>query len=361
MKPLVPEDLKPHRDGVRDLSMRSLTRSAIAVGLSALEGGAIPGRSAPADFLSRRGWDGDRVGKLVTRASTGPAMTTDPAWAGELGTVALAFLESLRPMSAAAQLLGQCLRITFGSAAHVRLPSIAPGTASFVAENQPIRVSSLAVSAGPVLEPYKLATICELTREMMESSNAEALVRQALIDSTAPALDAALLSNTAAVAGLRPAGILVGATAVTASAGTTPSEAMADDLAALAGAISQYAGNGAIAYVMAPPQAVRAALVAGGSLAVLTSSSLTAGTVIALATNAVASAIEPVQIDASRAVSIHEADPAAVIATAGSPVVYAAPQRSLFQTDSVALRLRWPLSWTVRNPGAVAFVTATKW
>ena len=46
-----------------------------------------------------------------------------------------------------------------------------------------------------------MGAIIELTREMMESSNAESIVTQALIDSSATGLDAVLFISNAAVAG----------------------------------------------------------------------------------------------------------------------------------------------------------------
>jgi hypothetical protein len=49
-------------------------------------------------------------------------------------------------------------------------------------------------TAAPVrLTPCKLASIIELTREMMESSNAENIITRALIDSAAPGVDGVLL------------------------------------------------------------------------------------------------------------------------------------------------------------------------
>jgi hypothetical protein len=44
-----------------------------------------------------------------------------------------------------------------------------------------------------------------------------------------------------------------------------------------------------------------------------------------------------------------------------SPSTVAAPQRSLFQTDSLALRMIMPLNWTQRRAGTVAFVSGVTW
>jgi hypothetical protein len=45
----------------------------------------------------------------------------------------------------------------------------------------------------------------------------------------------------------------------------------------------------------------------------------------------------------------------------GSPGVVAAPQRSLFQTDSIALRMVMPLNWVQRRAGTIAYTTGVTW
>jgi hypothetical protein len=229
------------------------------------------------------------------------------------------------------------------------------GVASWVAEGAPIRVSQMPTGAGPSLEPYKLATIVLLTREMIDGSNAEAIVRQALLDSTAPALDASLFSNNAGTPGLQPPGLLNGVTPITASTSTNKTEAMDDDLAALVQAIAARAGNGSVAFVAAPAQATRILTRANATPGpVLMSASIAPKTVIGVATDALVAAVEPTAIDASRSATIHRDD-------SPLPIDGATPVASIFQTDEVALRLRLPVSWTVRAGGAVAVVSATAW
>ena len=46
---------------------------------------------------------------------------------------------------------------------------------------------------------------------------------------------------------------------------------------------------------------------------------------------------------------------------AGSPPVVAAPQKSLFQTDSLALRLVMFLNWIQRRSGTVVFAQNVTW
>jgi hypothetical protein len=188
---------------------------------------------------------------------------------------------------------------------------------------------------------------------MIRNQNAEEIVRTALIESTAPALDAALFSNTAASAA-QPAGILVGATSVTASSSTDKLDAMGDDLSNLTAAIANFAGNGSFMFIANPAQAMRAAMYADLPVPMLMSAALASGTVIAVATNALASVVEPVVIDARTATTVHEEDTNPQTPTAS-------PSKSMFQTACVALRVRLPVTWCIRNAGAVSVVTATKW
>jgi hypothetical protein len=49
------------------------------------------------------------------------------------------------------------------------------------------------------------------------------------------------------------------------------------------------------------------------------------------------------------------------ITTTGTPPVAAFPVKSMFQTDSLALRLILPINWTIRRPGTVAWVAGVTW
>jgi hypothetical protein len=342
----------------REAAMQSLVRASIATALRVFEKDRSGGMPSSAEILKRKGWQDDRLAGILTRAASTPAMTTTAGWAAELATVSIALLDALTPMSAAAQLLAQGLNLSFGNAATIKVPALGSGTAAWVVEGNPIRVVQF-LTTGPTLAPHKLASISALTMEMLANQNSEAFVRQALIDSTAPALDTAMFSNVAGDAS-RPAGILVGATSVTASTSTDKFDAMGDDLGALVGAIASYAGNGSVVFVANPAQAMRAAMYADLPFPMLMSAALAAGTVIAVATNALASVVEPVEVDASPATSLHMEDtnPLPLVA---SPSTVAAPQRSMFQTSSVALKMHLPVTWVVRNAGAVAVTQSVKW
>ena len=92
----------------------------------------------------------------------------------------------------------------------------------------------------------------------------------------------------------------------------------------------------------------------------LTSAALPEKTVIAVAANAIVSAVEGTPaIDASTVASFHrETSPAPIVTNAGT-VAY--PVGSAFQTDEVALRMRWPLSWALRSSAGLAWMQGVVW
>ena len=106
------------------------------------------------------------------------------------------------------------------------------------------------------LTPYKLAALSGFTEEMLNSTQIEQILREVLSHDLTALLDSALLDATAASA-TRPAGLFNGATAVTASAATPPSEAMMVDLKALAAAVSTGNPDARVVYVTNPAQAIR--------------------------------------------------------------------------------------------------------
>lgn len=335
----------------REVAVASLVRAAIATGMGKLD------RNVRAADYARSQWSDHRV-ELVLRAAASPtALTNTPA----LAQIAVAFLNALTPMSAGADLLTRGIGLNFAGAAQITVPNIAIPTADFVGEAQPIPAVTAPTSVGPTLTPHKIAAITALTGEIMRSSNAETMVRQVLMESTGPAIDKVLFSTNAAGTD-RPPGLLNGIAALTPAAAGEKAQTIVDDLQALATAVAAVAGNGEIAIVAAPAQAVALQLRMPAELTwpVLTSASLAVGTVVAVATNAVVSAVEgSPQIDASRDASVHwDTGPDEIVDIGG---VYARPVASSFQTEAVALRLRWPISWALRASNGLAWMQGVNW
>jgi hypothetical protein len=326
--------------------MTSLIRAIIAQGAARIE------RSSAADYAAGR-WPGDTSVPLMLRAASAPTLMAN---ATALTPVTQQFVEQLAPLSASGALAnaGGLVLTSFGRGL-VSVPSFAPGESAFVAEGAAIPVKQF-VASGPTLSPYKLATIVTLSGELFEHSQAEMLLRAALTESVALGLDRKLFSADAAVAATSPAGLLNGIAALTATA--AGAGAMAGDLNKILTAIAPVAGAGFFV-VAAPAQATALQIGFAREIPnVMASAALTAGTVIAVASRAFVSIFETPRIDTAFEALVHEDTAATAISTAGA---IAAPTRSLFQTNSVGLRMITPCSWALRATGAVAWVQSVNW
>jgi Phage capsid family len=335
--------LRPDTGALREAAMVSLARACLDVARS------VHDRSGKSQ------WD-DRVAGLLTRAASAP---TSLANAQALRTVALSFVASLVPVSAAAAVIARSLQLTFDNAAQISVPALTLPTAAWTGEGAPIPVVQGVSAAGALVDPYKLAIIVALTGEMIRNSNAEAFVRQVLLENVGPTLDTALFSANAAVAGVSPAGILNGIAALAASAATSPADAMVADIQSIATALAPAAGASQPVLIAAPAQAAALTLRAPRDLwPVLASAAVPDKTIIGVVPAGIATVIEPPRIEASSATAHTDDVPKEIVDIGG---VLAAPVRSFFQIDAVALRLVLPASFARRSANAVAWVTATKW
>jgi hypothetical protein len=227
------------------------------------------------------------------------------------------------------------------------------GNAGFVAEGAPVPVKALA-DLVVQMTPHKLAAIATLTEEMVFSSNAEILIGDALIRSAAAALDVALFGTAAATAA-QPAGLRNGIASYTASTNSDFWEAFFEDVANGINACSPVGGNGPYTFIANAGRAVQIRLRAMGEepYAILGSSAV-GNDMLIVAPSAIVCAIEPEPtIDIGNAAAIHMADPASAISNGGA----AAPVKSMYQTATLALKLRWRVSWALRDPRGVAWTT----
>lgn len=318
---------------------RSLYRGCALLAIRATNPGAVnPYRDDP-------------VVEMVLRAATSPARLAETP---ELQGVLTEFVAQLVPFSAAAGLFTLGTDLSFGDAATIALPRLSDlPPAEWVREGSPIPVVR-GVASAVTMAPYKLGDIVPLSSEMMRSSSAEAVVRDALIKGVGPALDRSLFSDAPGVPGLRPPGLLNGVPASDASDETNKSEAMVSDISALVAALGAYGGNGNIAIIAPPKQAVRM-MMRGfiGQRAPFPLLIADQPHLIAIAAAALAVAIDPPRIDAGGEVLLHMDDAPGEIVNGGA---MAAPVRSTWQTDSVGLRFLLPVSWVLRAP-AVAWLT----
>lgn len=315
-------------------------------------------RVHPVD-MARAMWVDDRaLLDLVKRAASAPAMTSVTGWAAELAQRVVAdTLEALGPASAAADLFRQGLSLSFDRAGIISVPGFAApdsgNTSAFVAEGQPIPVFQ--ANAKPAeLGPHKVAGICVLTREMIESSNAEKLVGDVMTRSVGRTVDEVLFDANPGDAA-RPRGLRYGVAASTASNATEGFEAFAEDLGTLAQAVSAVAGNAPITYIASPARAVSMRMRLSGPGVTVLASNAVINDLLVVATAALASAIgsEP-EIETAKATSLHMDSAPQAIGSAG-------PARSLWQTDAIGLKVRWPVSWVLRDPRGFAWMTPTGW
>jgi len=317
----------------------------------------------------------------TTKAASALAMTSVAGWAAELVQIVYsAFMESLFPKSVYPRLAAKGLNLTFGRAGKINIPTrnLTPTIAgSFVGEGAPIPVRQGAFSS-QTLTPKKLAVITTWTREMDEHSlpAIEGLLRQAIQDDTAIAIDSVLLDSNAATA-VRPAGLLNGVTPTTPTAGGG-FNALVGDIKNLTGALlTATRGNvRAPCFIMNPQQVMTAGLTpapssgvfpfdtSGGMLngwPIIDSGTVPLGTVIAMdAADFVGTGDNP-RFEVSDQATLHFEDTTPLDIVSGSPGTAASPVKSLWQTDSIGLRLVLPMNWLNRRAGTVAVVNNVTW
>jgi HK97 family phage major capsid protein/HK97 family phage prohead protease len=321
--------------------------------------------------------------ELVLRAASAPAMTTVTGWAAELVQQRYAdLMPLLMPKAILTRLAAKGLALSFGTAGRIIIPtrSRTPTLAgSFVGEGLAIPVRQGAFTS-QTLVPKKMAVISTWTREMGDHSSPaiEGLIREAIQQDTSVAVDSVLIDANPATA-IRPAGLLNGVSVTTATAGGGLT-ALIGDIKALIGALtaSTYGNLRSPVFLMNPSDMLSVSLtmaantgifpfraeIAGGTLntvPVIDSATVPLHTVILVdAADFVVVGGEGPRMELSDQATLHMEDtsPAELVA---SPSTVAAPQRSLFQTDSIALRMVLPLNWVQRRSGTVAWTQAVTW
>jgi integrase len=151
----------------------------------------------------------------------------------------------------------------------------------------------------------------------------------------------------------QPPGLLNGITPLTAST-ATGLDAMIADLGAIGAALGPASGGSTPIIVASPGKATSLRLFANGDLDIYSSNALPAGTVVGVVPAGVATIVEAPRIDISGDVEIQAQD-----APTDDPLT-SGPTFSMFQKDSVVLRLLMPATWAIRSSSAVAFVQSVQ-
>lgn len=318
------------------------------------------------------------------RAASAPAMTGVTGWAAELVQQVYAdMMALLLPQSIFPRLSAKGLSLSFGRAGKILLPtrSRTPTIAgSFVGEGMAIPVRQGAFTSQTFI-PKKMAVITTWTREMGDHSipAIEGVLRQAIQEDTAISLDSVLLDANPATT-IRPAGILNGVSALTATAGGGIA-AVVGDIKQLVGALvtATYGNVRSPVWLMNPAELLSLSLVSApntgvfpwkdeigrgtlNNIPIVDSATVPVKTVILTdAADFVVMQGDNMRFELSDQATLHMEDTAPADLVSGSPGTVASPQRSLFQTDSLALRMIFPVNWSFRRTGMVSWTQAVTW
>lgn len=243
-------------------------------------------------------------------------------------------------------------------------------TANWTGQGKPIAVSKGAFDQ-ITIPITKIEALTYATKEQLEFSavDAEALLLRDLVEKSAEKADTSFFGTAAAVSGVSPAGMLNGLSAIS-SAGADFDDVITDltslltplyaakikrssvvlvtneDLAnAIAGATSQFG-------ILAFPEVMAAGRLRG--LPLLSSGNVRGGDFIAVsASNILMAGQDTVEISVSDQASIETLDSALTQdATAGTGTSLV----SLWQNDSIGIKVKRPISWAKASSAAVSFI-----
>jgi len=377
---------------------------------------AFSGRTSADEVIATQYADDNRVKAafdLTQKAVVNPALTSTTGWAAELvRTDYQGFLNSLRTVSVAAELASRSQRLDFGGYDSVTVPMRNPLGATltepaWVGEAGAIPLTQFSFGSMR-LNRYKLAAITTMSKEIAERStpSIEGLLRDALSEAYAQVLDSALLSASAAVTGVRPAGLLNNVTTAAGTAGGGEAAVLADMKTMISAMTAARLGARPVLLI---PSANRLSLslmmnplgqrsfadeIAAGRLLgveVISSQHVPASMAILVDASTLATAFDTPTFDVSDVATVVESNAngtaptmAATSAQAAVGVVGTAGQvpvnsgiavagstgtattgfqaRSLWQTHSLGIKMIAPTSWgLMRGATAVQGLTAISW
>jgi hypothetical protein len=308
--------------------------------------------------IAGKRWPADRRLSQVIRAAQEPPadLSNTPALAA---TMTSDFVESLQPVSAAAQLMRQGLALSFDRYASITIPDfigLDAGPPPFVAPGAPAPVGELTADA-TVLEPRKLEFIVTISRDMLLGSNAEKLIGDALRTKVAFGLDQALFDALPGDEG-RPPGLRSYNARLPESTSLNNANAAMMDVSRLVGASEAIGGTAPLYFIArsrrmaalrlmlnrAPPNMVFLASAAGQALP--------ESVLIGVAPRALASAVGLPEIELVESATVEMND------APGSPDLMRGQRvHSLFQSDTLGIKVRIPAAWALRHPAGANWIT----
>ena len=313
---------------------------------------------------------------VIMKADQTIGSTTGSHWADDLVQTAYSgFLEALTGYSVFPALLSRGLSLMFDRWGTLSLPRRTAGTAGggFVAEGSPIRVGKITTAAA-TLTPKKMGVIVAFTKELAKRSTPaiEGIVRQAILEDTATTLDPIVLDATASSTS-RPAGLLYGLSAAASGYSGGDYVAVRNDFKALLAPFFAADGADNIVVIMNPAQGLALSMMEGPvgdpnwfdrirqRVTILESTHATAARLIALRASDFAGAGGNPEFDVSEQATIHMEDTTPLEIVSGTGPTTADPVRSLWQTNSMGVRMLMDVSWTMRRTGMVQWIDTTSW
>jgi HK97 family phage major capsid protein len=336
--------------------------------------------------------------QAVIKTTNNPAKTDVTGWAEELTEEANSgYLDLLRGVSIASQLWSVAgVNLAFDGFTALNVPSRDGSDTSLAsgwtgeASAIPVRRTSFASQR---IEPYKWGAITTMSKEIvMRSTPAiQSLIQNGMVADTGTKLDNDYLGEAAGVTGYNPAGLMFGVTGTpAATGGATEGDDMLTDLKNLINPF--YASNmgQTLRIMMHPSNALAMSLIlyngtylfrdelARGTLfgiPVLQSTNVPIDELQAvdMAQQAVANGATTFEVSDSATIVEMDDDGIAPFMGANYPrspsgaVGGAAPQtpaasvRSLFQTETVAIKSVQYLSWAVLRAGSVNRITGVSY
>ena len=344
-------------------------------------------KSLPMEVVLATRFKGDEAIETIIKAAQNPALSNVPGYAQELTQMAYGqFMDLLREAAMLPRATPLMQQHQFNGATSIYIPMRA-GTAKdaageFRAEGAPIPVKGLTFTSQS-LTPKNLGVILTATEEMLSRSSIDlsSYFQTAMVTDTGESLDQLFVSDTAASAiapgGLRDA-IPVGDTRPASGTGTT-ADIVADlkacltamSLANMGGPNSRWIMSSKNWYTVSMALTATGALqfseTANGMLAgipVFVNNRLGDATIMLVDFTHISAAFGAPQFLASNIATLHEDTVPLPIATgtSGAGAITAAPVRSLFQTNSWALRLMMDVDWKkMRLSGMVQVLTLVAW
>jgi hypothetical protein len=317
------------------------------------------------DAAARKLYGKDHGLDLVLRAATSPATVTTPGWASTIAhdVIRSDLIAKITALSAGAALMEAGIKVDLTGVGSITIPGrqYAPAAAGgWVPEGAAIPVRKPTIIPGPKLVPRKLAVISSFSREMVIADSIEEFVTAAIKEAAAALLDTKMFSTDAGDT-TAPAGILLGATTVTATAATEP-WAISSDIGALVEALANAGGGLEPVIIAAPAQAAALRMWRQQDFYnIFASLALPAGTVVAVERSSFVSGLDGIpQFVSGIDMVIHMEDttPADIVGSGGA---VATPVKSFFQTDLIGLRMILRAAWAMRNPAHVAVMHSVTW